>query len=118
MKAIVAHRYGPPESLRLEEAEMPAVEAEQVLVRVRASSVNPYDWHLMRGSPFLVRLSGGLRKPKNGAMGVDAAGVVEAVGADVTHVAPGDEVFGARNGAFAEYVSGKNFVPKPVQVSF
>jgi NADPH:quinone reductase-like Zn-dependent oxidoreductase len=119
MKAIVAHRYGPPgQALRLEDVDKPAVEPDQVLVRVRASSVNPYDWHMMRGSPFLVRLSGGLLKPKNGAMGVDAAGVVEAVGADVTHVAPGDEVFGARNGAFAEYVSGKNFVPKPARISF
>jgi len=118
MKAIRLHRYGPPESLSLEEVAKPAVEPDQILVRVRASSVNPYDWHMMRGSPFLVRLSGGLFKPKNGALGVDAAGVVEAVGADVTHVAPGDEVLGARNGAFAEYVSGKNFVPKPANLSF
>jgi len=118
MKAIVAHRYGPPETLVLEEIDTPAVEAEQVLVRVRAASVNPYDWHMLRGRPLLVRLSAGLRKPKSGAMGVDAAGVVEAVGADVTHVAAGDEVFGARNGSFAEYASGKNFVPEPARVTF
>ncbi|HLY93401.1 MAG TPA: NAD(P)-dependent alcohol dehydrogenase [Gaiellaceae bacterium] len=118
MKAIVAHRYGAPETLTVEEVEKPAVEPDQVLVRVRASSVNPYDWHLLRGSPFLVRLSGGLFKPKNGVLGVDAAGVVEQVGANVTHVAPGDEVFGARNGAFAEYVSGKNFIPKPANLTF
>ncbi|HVH51648.1 MAG TPA: NAD(P)-dependent alcohol dehydrogenase [Gaiellaceae bacterium] len=117
MKAIVAHSYGPPEILRLEDVEKPAVEPDQVLVRVRAAGVNPYDWHMLRGSPFFVRLSEGLRKPKT-RLGVDAAGVVEAVGADVTHVAPGDEVFGARNGSFAEYASGKNFVPKPARLTF
>lgn len=117
MKAIVAHRYGPPEILRLEDVEKPAVEPDQVLVRVRAAGVNPCDWHMLRGSPFFVRLSEGLRKPKT-RLGVDAAGVVEAVGADVTHVAPGDAVFGARNGSFAEYASGKNFVPKPARLTF
>jgi len=118
MKAIVQHRYGPPGVLRLQDIEKPPVGDDQVLLRVRGSSVNAVDWHLMRGLPYFIRLSGGLRRPKGGTPGVDAAGVVEAVGKDVTHVSPGDEVFGARNGAFAEYVSGRTFVPKPTNLTF
>ena len=89
---------------------------DSVLVKVRAASINAYDWHMMRGLPFLARMSEGLRKPKSIAMGVDVAGQVEAVGKNVTHLRPGDEVFGARSGALAEYVRGsaKSFlVPKP-----
>jgi len=91
-----------------------------VLVRVVAASVNPLDWHYLRGLPYVVRMSAGLRKPKRIVVGVDVSGVVEAVGANVTEFSSGDEVFGARPGAFAEYVLGteKNFVPKPPGLTF
>lgn len=86
-----------------------------VLVRVRAASVNALDWHWVRGLPYFMRLMAGLRKPKRSVPGVDLAGHVEAVGRSVTQFKPGDEVIGNRNGAFAEYVRGRerNFVPKP-----
>jgi len=118
MKAIVYRTYGSPDVLELTDIEKPAVADDAVLVRVRSASVNPVDWHGMRGQPFLVRMGDGLRRPKVGALGVDAAGHVEAVGKDVTHLQPGDEVFGARTGAFAEYVSGRNFVAKPAALTF
>jgi NADPH:quinone reductase-like Zn-dependent oxidoreductase len=118
MKAITYARYGSPDVLGLEDIDKPVVADQAVLVRVRATSVNAYDWHMMRGKPYLARLSEGLRKPKNGVLGLDVAGQVEAVGKDVTHLQPGDEVFGARGGALAEYVSGRNFGPKPVGLTF
>jgi NADPH:quinone reductase-like Zn-dependent oxidoreductase len=120
MKAIVNDEYGSPEDLGLQEIERPAIGEDSVLVRVRAASVNPYDWHLMRGLPYFVRLSEGLRRPKNPVPGVDVAGRVEAVGENVTRFQPGDEVFGGRSGAFAEYVCGveRNFTPKPAALSF
>jgi NADPH:quinone reductase-like Zn-dependent oxidoreductase len=119
MKAVVQDRYGPPECLRLEEVEAPAVEPDGLLIRVRAASVNPLDWHVMRGEPYLVRLTSGLRRPKTRVRGVDVAGVVEAVGVNVTGFEPGDEVFGARSGAFAEYLAGgKHILPKPPSLTF
>jgi len=121
MKAIVQDRYGPPEVLELRDVERPAVGDGDVLVRVRAASVNPQDWHLMRASPFVVRATGtGLRAPTNPIRGTDAAGEVEAVGKDVTRLRPGDEVFGWCQGAFAEYVCAdeSHFVPKPADLSF
>jgi NADPH:quinone reductase-like Zn-dependent oxidoreductase len=120
MKAIVRDTYGPPKRLRLEEVDQPALSDDSVLVRVRAASVNPYDWHLLRGRPYLIRLSEGLRRPKRPGLGVDVAGVVEAVGKNVTQLAPGDEVFGGGAGAFAEYVVGveRKLVPKPARLSF
>src|SRR4051794_14857724 len=120
MKAIANDEYGPPENLELREIDKPEGEADDVLVRVRASSVNPLDWHTMRGLPYLVRIAEGLRRPKRSVRGVDLAGEVEAVGANVTEFQPGDEVFGARTGAFAEYVLGaeRNFVPKPAGLTF
>ena len=118
MKAFVYRQYGSPDVLALEESEKPAVANDGVLVRVRATSVNAHDWHTMRGKPYIARISEGLRKPKSTALGLDVAGHVEEVGKDVTHVQPGDEVFGARSGAFAEYVSGRSFVPKPVGLTF
>jgi NADPH:quinone reductase-like Zn-dependent oxidoreductase len=118
MKAIVSTRYGSPASLALREVAKPAVSEDGVRVSVRAASVNAYDWHMMRGKPYIARLGRGLRKPKRADMGLDAAGVVDAVGRDVTHVQPGDEVFGAHDGAFAEYVSGVNFVPMHAGLAF
>ena len=120
MRAIVQPRYGAPEAvLELrDDVEMPTVAIGSVLVRVRAASVNAGDWRRVRASPLLVRLTEGIRRPRVTALGADAAGVVEAVGRDVTHVKPGDAVFGIRTGAFAEYVSGRNFVPKPTNVTF
>jgi NADPH:quinone reductase-like Zn-dependent oxidoreductase len=118
VKAVVNRRYGPPEGLELEEVEKPVPAPEQALVRVHAASLNPADWHMMRGTPYLVRLAGGLRTPKEPVFGSDAAGTVEAVGSNVTHVQPGDAVFGTRPGACAEYVCGKNFVLKPERLTF
>lgn len=118
MKAIRQSTYGSPDVLALEDVDLPPVPDDAVLVRVRASSVNAVDWHQLRGEPFLVRLGNGLRAPRDAAIGVDCAGVVEAVGADVTDLQPGDEVFGARTGAFAEYVAGRNFVRMPAGLTF
>jgi NADPH:quinone reductase-like Zn-dependent oxidoreductase len=119
MKAFTYERYGGPGVLELKELPEPEVTDDGVLVRIRATSVNPVDWHTMTGTPYLVRMQAGLRRPKNERLGVDFAGTVEAVGKDVTHLQPGDDVFGARNGAFAEYVSVKQaVVAKPPNVSF
>jgi NADPH:quinone reductase-like Zn-dependent oxidoreductase len=121
MKAITQTRYGSPDVLRYEDVTKPAVDAEQVLIKVRAASVNAADWHLMRADPVLVRLmGGGFFAPKDAVRGIDAAGVVEAVGAAVTRFKPGDEVFGNVRGAFAEYTrtNQKNLALKPVSVSF
>jgi NADPH:quinone reductase-like Zn-dependent oxidoreductase len=121
MKAILRDKYGGPDVLELSDIDRPVIDDDSMLVRVRAASINAYDWHMMRGLPFLVRLSEGLRKPKSSAMGVDVAGLVEAVGKNVTQFRPGDEVFGARTGSFAEYVRGgpKSFlVPKPAGLTF
>jgi NADPH:quinone reductase-like Zn-dependent oxidoreductase len=121
MKAIVREEYGSPDVLQLRDIERPVIDDDSVLVRVRAASINAYDWHMMRGKPSLVRLMAGLRKPKSSAMGVDLAGEVEAVGKNVTQFRVGDEVFGSRAGSLAEYVRGteKSFlVPKPAGLSF
>ncbi|TME72194.1 MAG: NAD(P)-dependent alcohol dehydrogenase [Chloroflexi bacterium] len=121
MKAIVRERYGPPDVLELRDVERPAIDDDSILVRVRAASINAYDWHMMRGRPSLVRIVAGLRKPKSSAMGVDVAGQVEAVGKNVTQFRPGDEVFGSRSGSLAEYVRGTSqsfLVPKPARLTF
>ena len=121
MKAIVFSRYGSPDVLELTDVEKPAVGDDGVLVRVRAASVNPLDWHGMRGQPYLMRMSGGVRRPKENELGVDVAGEVEAVGKNVTQYRPGDEVFGVRSGAFGEYVRGteeSTLVPKPGGMTF
>jgi NADPH:quinone reductase-like Zn-dependent oxidoreductase len=120
MKAIVQDRYGSPDVLRLRDVEMPTIGDDGVLVRVRATSVNAMDWHLMRGRPYLARVGTGLRRPKQTIPGTDVAGIVESVGRDVTELQPGDEVFGARSGAYADYVAGRvrNFVLKPANLSF
>jgi NADPH:quinone reductase-like Zn-dependent oxidoreductase len=121
MKAIVYCEYGVA-NLRLEEVEKPAPNDDQMLVRVRAASINPYDWHFVEGTPYVMRAMGvGLRKPKDTRLGVDFAGTVEAVGKNVTQFKPGDEVFGGRGGAFAEYVcprATRAVALKPANVSF
>jgi NADPH:quinone reductase-like Zn-dependent oxidoreductase len=104
MKAIVRCDYGLA-NLKLAEIEKPTPKDDQILVRVRAASVNPYDWHFVEGTPKIMRAMGvGLRKPKDIQLGVDFAGTVEAVGKNVTQYKPGDDVFGGREGAFAQYV--------------
>src|SRR5213595_960759 len=104
MKAIVYCDYGLT-NLKLENIEKPTPNDDQILVKVHAASVNPYDWHFVEGTPKIMRLMGvGLRKPKDIQLGVDFAGTVEAVGKNVTQFKPGDDVFGGRGGAFAEYV--------------
>ncbi len=122
MKAIVYHKYGSPDELKLADIPKPVPNDNQVLVKVHSASVNPLDWHFMRGTPFVVRFMGaGLFKPDKGQLGVDIAGIVEAVGKNVTEFKVGDEVFGGANiNGFAEYVSivDCRLVLKPVNVSF
>jgi NADPH:quinone reductase-like Zn-dependent oxidoreductase len=125
MKAIVQTEYGSPDVLSLQDVDKPAVTANGVLVKVRAASVNAGDWHLMRGDPFLTRLMfGGILKPKIKILGMDVAGVVEAIGKDVTQFQVGDEVFGDLStcgfGAFAEYVCATEAALeiKPTNISF
>jgi NADPH:quinone reductase-like Zn-dependent oxidoreductase len=118
MKAAIFRSYGTPDVLKIEDIEKPTPKAGEVLVKIRASSVNPAEWYALTGL-FVARLGSGLVKPKDTRLGVDYAGVVEAVGEDVNGVMPGDEVFGARSGAFAEYVCARNFVfPKPSNITF
>jgi len=119
MKTIVHCEYGSPDVLKLEDVEKPVPNDNQVLVRVRAASVNPLDLTI-RG-PWLVRPILGMRKPKDTRLGVDYAGTVEAVGKNVTKFKPGDEVFGGRNGALAEYVCGladRAIALKPPNMTF
>jgi NADPH:quinone reductase-like Zn-dependent oxidoreductase len=120
MKAIVYERYGSPDVLQLKEIEKPIPTEDRVLVKVRAASVNAFDWHMMRGKPFLVRLSEGLLKPKNQVLGGDIAGVVEAVGSEVKEFKPGDEVFGTVSKGFAEYACPREryLALKPTNLSF
>lgn len=118
MKAFVSDRYGSPDVMRLDDVPIPEATEERVLVRIHATSVNAHDWHMLRGKPYIARPSAGWIRPKQTVLGLDAAGVVEAIGPDVTDLAVGDEVFGSRSGAFAEYVSGRNFVRKPAGLSF
>ena len=119
MKAIVNCEYG-VENLQLRELEKPTPNDNEVLVHVRAASINPVDGHLLRGA-LLMRPISGLRKPKNTRFGTDVAGTVDAVGKNVTNFKPGDEVFGAKNGAVAEYVcvkADKAVVLKPANITF
>lgn len=124
MKAIVFDHYGPPEGLKFQEVPAPVPEADEVLVRIRASSVNAADWHVMRASPFLARLMSGLFKPKRERLGADVAGVVEAVGSAVTRFKVGDEVFGCMPfgswGGFAEQICAREDVlaSKPARTGF
>ena len=120
MQAIVRDRYGPPDVLELREVPRPVPAADEVLVRIRAASVNAYDWHLLRGEPSIVRMMTGFGKPKTPATGADLAGVVEAVGSAVTRLRVGDEVYGHGDGSFAEYVATKeaHVALKPASLSF
>jgi NADPH:quinone reductase-like Zn-dependent oxidoreductase len=107
MKAIRYYTYGSPAVLKLEDADLPVVGDEDVLVRVMAASVNPLDWHFMRGTPYILRAGAGLLRPKDSGLGADMAGRVESVGKRLTAFSPGDEVFGslAGRGTLAEYIS-------------
>src|SRR6184192_782497 len=119
MKAIVNCEYGVG-NLQLRDLEKPSPNDNEILVRVRAASINPVDGHLLRGA-LLMRPITGLRKPKNTRFGTDFAGIVEAVGKDVTNFKPGDEVFGAKNGAVADYIcvkADRGIVTKPGNVTF
>jgi len=121
MRAIVQETYGEAEVLRLcDDVERPVPRDDEVLIRVHAAGVGPDVWHLMAGVPYMVRLAMGLRRPRSPTPGWDAAGRVEAIGADVTDFAPGDEVFGSALGAFAEYARAKagKLAPKPPGLSF
>ncbi len=121
MKAIVYEEYGSPDVLELQDTDKPVVKDDELLVRVRASSVNPYDWHWMTGLPYFSRMQFGLFKSKFDGLGADLAGQVEAVGKNVTQFRPGDEVFGGVEiGGFAEYVSvsEESVVQKPANLTF
>lgn len=120
MQAIVARQYGSPDVLQLESIPAPQPTPREVLIRVRAASVNPLDYHLLHGAPAWLRLLTGLGGPRNPGRGVDVAGVVDAVGASVTRFRPGDAVFGTARGAFAEYVctAESALSAKPEGISF
>jgi NADPH:quinone reductase-like Zn-dependent oxidoreductase len=120
MKAIIYTTYGPPDVLLLTDVATPRPNDDEVLIRVRAASLNPVDWHFMRGAPYGLRIMTGLRKPKLTRLGNDVAGQVEAVGKSVTKFKPGDAVFGTCKGAFAEYAcaSERTLALKPANASF
>ena len=120
MKAAVYTRYGPPDVVQIEDVEQPTPQDNEVLIEVRAASLNPLDWHFMRGTPYVGRIMMGLRKPKNTRLGVDVAGQVQAVGRQVTQFKPGDAVFGAARGACAEYACAaeSKLAMKPTNVTF
>ncbi|MFD7709952.1 NAD(P)-dependent alcohol dehydrogenase [Streptomyces sp. NPDC059785] len=120
MKAIVQDAYGSADRLELRDIDRPVPRSGEVLVRIRAAGVDPSVWHLMTGRPYVARLALGVRRPRNPVRGWDGAGVVEAVGGEVTGLKPGDEVFGVCDGSFAEYARAKagHVVAKPPGLSF
>jgi NADPH:quinone reductase-like Zn-dependent oxidoreductase len=122
MKAVVYTDYGSPDVLEIRDVKKPIPNNDQVLIKVRAASVNPLDWHFIEGTPYIMRAMGiGLRRPKVPRLGVDMAGQVEAVGKNVTQFKPGDEVFGGKTGAFAEYVcvfADRAVALKPANLTF
>jgi len=120
MKAIAQDRYGSPDVLEFRDIDTPMAASNEVLVQVEAASVNAYDWHIMRGDPYLARLSLGFGRPKMKIRGRDFAGRVAAVGRSVSRFRPGDEVFGEVDGTFAEYVCVPDDAvePKPANLTF
>ena len=120
MKAVVHTEYGTPDVMHLQDVDTPAIGDDEVLVRVRAASVNPPDWAGVHGVPYIVRAAFGLRRPKNGVRGTDLAGTVAAIGGNVTELSVGDEVFGVGRGTFAEYAVARaeHLVPKPAGITF
>jgi NADPH:quinone reductase-like Zn-dependent oxidoreductase len=120
MKAIICHRYGAPEALQIEDVDKPTPGDGKVLIQVRAASLNAYDWGLLRGTPPILRLFLGLRKPRANRPGRDVAGRIESVGQGVTRFKPGDDVFGLCRGSLAEYAcAGESYLAaKPAGVSF
>jgi len=121
MKAVVGRCYGSPDVLEFNDIAKPVPADNEVLVKVHAASVNPLDWHFMRGTPYVIRLFSGLGAPDDPGVGVDFSGTVEAVGKDVTRYKVGDQVFGGGDGAFAQYLlkeeDSHSFIPKPDNVS-
>jgi NADPH:quinone reductase-like Zn-dependent oxidoreductase len=120
-KSVQQPCYGPPELLEMARVDKPVPGEDEVLIKVHSASVNPLDWHYMRGSPYIMRLFAGIGAPNDPNMGVDFAGTVEAVGTGVTRLKPGDRVFGGRSGAFAEYLlsaEDKAIAVMPDEVSF
>jgi NADPH:quinone reductase-like Zn-dependent oxidoreductase len=107
MQAVMQRCYGSGGVLEVENIEKPIPSADELLIRVHAVAVNPLDWHMTTGKPYIMRLSEGLGAPKDARVGVDFAGVVQSVGAKVTHYKVGDRVFGARGGAFAQYITAR-----------
>ena len=121
MKAIVQERFGPPDTLQLEDIDVPQPGPDDMLVRVQAAALNPYDWHMLRGDPRIARLMGtGLTRPKFRVAGAEGAGRVETVGANIQGLRPGDEVLGFFRGSFAEYAlaGADKVVPKPASLTF
>ena len=120
MQAIMYKKYGPPDVLQLKDVETPTPNEDEVLIKIHAASLNAYDWHFLTADIFLIRLMGGLFKPKDPRLGVDVAGQIEAVGRNTKRFQPGDEVFGVVKGAFAEYACAPevSFALKPINASF
>jgi NADPH:quinone reductase-like Zn-dependent oxidoreductase len=121
MKAMVRDTYGPPDLLELRDIDIPEIADDEVLIHVHAAGVGRDVWHVMRGLPYPIRLAGyGFRAPKNPVIGSDVAGVVEAVGKNVSRFQPGDEVFGIGKGSYAEYVCAREdkLAPKPANLTF
>jgi NADPH:quinone reductase-like Zn-dependent oxidoreductase len=122
MKAIVRHDYGSPDVLELAEIEKPIAKDDEVLIRVHATAITPFDWHFLTGTPYIARIMAGLLKPKHKVLGINVAGRVEAVGVNTRQFQPGDEVFGhsVNHGGFAEYVCAPEaeLMLKPASMSF
>lgn len=121
MRAVLARCYGGPEILTIEQVALPEVAEDELLVKVKAAAVNPLDWHYMRGSPYLMRLSSGIGLPGDPTVGVDFSGEIVAAGAAVTEFEVGDEIFGGRTGAFADFIlvrESSAIALKPANVSF
>src|ERR671939_368497 len=121
MKAIFRDEYGSPDVLQLGDVDKPEIKDDEVLVRVHAAGVGRDVWHVMRGLPYPIRIAGyGFRAPKNPVIGLDVAGVVEAVGQNVRRFQPGDEVFGIGKGSYAEYAAAREdkLAHKPANLTF